>query len=268
PTDPISPEADSPPPTRLVPPPSLDAAPPQRRAPAPFTLPPPSRTVPAPPPSRTVPTPVPSQSPGLPPAPSRPAPPPKVRGTGGPSASFPTVTVACPELEGLTEEELAEEEDFMTHLSHPNILRFAGFTTSQGVRAVKEGGLTPLPEALPTLDVTEEMAVEWAVSVLYALRYAWNATDLPYGTVGLEHLYVEMRRKTVKLDLPEWRCVQQRKGETIKNDLRGLHAILKRLEAYVGQEKKAGYSEVMGMCLSRFDKSMVESMIQKLTALQ
>ena len=124
----------------------------------------------------------------------------------------------------------------------------------------------------------EEMAVEWAVSVLYALRYAWNATDLPYGTVGLEHLYVEMRRKTVKLDLPEWRCVQRRKGETIKNDLRGLHAILKRLEAYVGQEKKAGFSEVMGMCLSRFDvwvrggcdsqKSMVESMIQKLTALQ
>ena len=118
----------------------------------------------------------------------------------------------------------------------------------------------------------EEMAVEWAVSVLYALRYAWNATDLPYGTVGLEHLYVEMRRKTVKLDLPEWRCVQQRKGETIKNDLRGLHAILKRLEAYVGQEKKAGFSEVMGMCLSRggsdAQKSMVESMIQKLTALQ
>ena len=33
------------------------------------------------------------------------------------------MTVACPELEGLTEEELAEEEAFMTHLSHPNILR-------------------------------------------------------------------------------------------------------------------------------------------------
>ena len=99
----------------------------------------------------------------------------------------------------------------------------------------------------------EEMSVEWALGVLYALRYAWNATDLPYGTVSFEHVYIEMRRKTVKIDLPEWRCVEQRKGETIKNDLRGLHAILKKLEVYVGQEKRAGFSEVMEMCLSRFD---------------
>lgn len=97
------------------------------------------------------------------------------------------------------------------------------------------------------------MSVEWALSVAYALRYTWNMTDLPYGTVDFGHLYIDMKRKTVKMDLPEWRCVEQRKGETIKNDLRGLHSILKKLEVYVGQEKKAGFSEAMELCLSKSD---------------
>lgn len=100
---------------------------------------------------------------------------------------------------------------------------------------------------------SEEMSVEWALSVVYALRYTWNMTDLPYGTVGFEHLYIDMKKMTVKMDLPEWRCVEQRKGETIRNDLRGLHSILKKLDVYIGKEKKEGFSEVMGMCLMKSD---------------
>lgn len=68
-------------------------------------------------------TPMQPMSQDLPPAPTRPALPPKVSMTRRNSIKYPRVTVTCPELEGLSEEELAEEEDFMIHLSHPNILR-------------------------------------------------------------------------------------------------------------------------------------------------
>ena len=68
-------------------------------------------------------TPMQPTSQDLPPVPTRPALPPKVNISRRNSIKYPRVTVACPELEGLSEAELAEEEDFMIHLSHPNILR-------------------------------------------------------------------------------------------------------------------------------------------------
>ena len=127
---------------------------------------------------------------------------------------------------------------------------------------VKESGLGPLESYLASAPIgwervngvrnRDERVIDAAISILYALRYALSMTELPYGTVDINHVFVDPKG-VVKLDLPEWRCVEQRKGETIKADMRGLYDILMVLKDHLSDTRHKVFETVADMGLVSSD---------------
>lgn len=127
---------------------------------------------------------------------------------------------------------------------------------------VKESGLGPLESYLASAPIgwervngvrnRDERVIDVAISILYALRYALSMTELPYGTVDINHVFVDPKG-VVKLDLPEWRCVEQRKGETIKADMRGLYDILMVLKDHLSDTRHKVFETVADMGLVSSD---------------
>ena len=127
---------------------------------------------------------------------------------------------------------------------------------------VKESGLGPLESYLASAPIgwervngvrnRDDRVIDAAISILYALRYALSMTELPYGTVDINHVFVDPKG-VVKLDLPEWRCVEQRKGETIKADMRGLYDILMVLKDHLSDTRHKVFETVADMGLVSSD---------------
>ena len=136
------------------------------------------------------------------------------------------------------------------------------------IKGVKESGLEPLQTYLASAPIgwgrmsgvrnRDERVIDAAISILYALRYALSMTELPYGTVDINHVFVDPKG-IVKLDLPEWRCVEQRKGETIKADMRGLYDILMVLKDHLSETRQKEFETVADMGLVSSDVCTLKS---------
>lgn len=62
-------------------------------------------------------------------------------------------------------------------------------------------------------------------SLLYAVRYVYGITDLPYGSLSLNRVYVNERRE-IYIGLPLLRNVVRQRQMTVENDLKQLNAII------------------------------------------
>ena len=62
-------------------------------------------------------------------------------------------------------------------------------------------------------------------SLLYAVRYVYGITDLPYGSLSLNRVYVNERRE-IYIGLPLLRNVVRQRQMTVEDDLKQLNAII------------------------------------------
>lgn len=62
-------------------------------------------------------------------------------------------------------------------------------------------------------------------SFLYAVRYVYGITDLPYGSLSLNRVYVNERRE-IYIGLPLLRNVVRQRQMTVEDDLKQLNAII------------------------------------------
>lgn len=104
----------------------------------------------------------------------------------------------------------------------------------------------------------DSFLIDATMSILYGLRYIYNQSDLPYGSLDLNHIYVTPDRK-VKLDLPEFRISLSSAGWTVGADLNELSKVI---TAVAGHAKKKNVEQVLRycgqLCLSRQDVGVEE----------
>ncbi len=99
----------------------------------------------------------------------------------------------------------------------------------------------------------DSFLIDAAMAMLYGVRYVYNQSDLPYGSLDLKHIYVTKDKK-VKLNLPEFRISLSSAGWTVGADLNELSKVITALAGYA---KKSSVEQVLRycgqLCLSRHD---------------
>lgn len=102
-------------------------------------------------------------------------------------------------------------------------------------------------------EVEDSFIIDTAMSILYGVRYVYNQSDLPYGSLDMKHIYVTQNKK-VKLNLPEFRISLQTAGWTVGADLSELSKVLTALAGYATKSNVQQVLRYCGqLCLSKRD---------------
>lgn len=83
----------------------------------------------------------------------------------------------------------------------------------------------PLETFLAQNTVDDAFVVGVVESLLYAVRYVYGISDLPYGSLSMKRVYVN-ERKEICIGLPLLRTVVRQQQMTVESDLKQLNGII------------------------------------------
>ena len=90
-------------------------------------------------------------------------------------------------------------------------------------------------------------------SLLYAVRYVYGITDLPYGSLSMKRMYVN-ERKEACIGLPLLRTVVKQQQMTVEDDLKQLNGIITGIADRAVKPTTQRELRLCGMlCLSHSD---------------
>ena len=101
--------------------------------------------------------------------------------------------------------------------------------------------------------VDDAFVVGAVESLLYAVRYVYGITDLPYGSLSMKRVYVNERRE-ICIGLPLMRAVVRQRQMTVEGDLKQLNGIITGLADRATKPTTQRELRLCGMlCLSQSD---------------
>lgn len=107
---------------------------------------------------------------------------------------------------------------------------------------------------LTTGNYEDDFLVDTVMCILYAMRFVFNQSNMPFGLISTTNIYVNEEKMEAKMGLPAFRFNITQKRITTADDLKQLSTLINTIAMHA---KKPNVEQVMRycsqLCLNRSD---------------